>query len=140
VAGTGSADVRKLINDINKMKGDIPRHMNREMREAARPVAETAKRNASWSTRIPGAISVGTSRSQRLPGATIKVSKSVPHARLYEFGANGATFRHQTYGHDPWVVENVRPFIAPAIAQHAESFAKALDKAVSKAAAAAGFR
>lgn len=140
MAGTGSADVRKLINDINKLKGDIPRHMNREMRQAARPIVESAKRNASWSSRIPQAIKAQSSRSLRRPGVVIRVSKSVPHARLYEFGVNGKTFRHPVFGRGGWVVEQTRPFIRPAVRQHQETFAKACDEAVRIAAEAAGFR
>lgn len=141
---TTSGDVRKLVNDIRKMGGTVSRELGKEFKKAAGPVADQAKSNASWSTRIPGAIKTGTSRSRKFPGAQIKVSKDrAPHARLYEFGSGSRSrsFRHPVYGdRNNWVEEATRPFIRPAIRAKGDGFIKAADRAVDTAAREAGFR
>ncbi len=139
-----SEDVRKLVNDLRKIGDGVGRSLGKEFKRAAGPVAEQAKTNAGWSSRIPGAISVGVSSSRRYPGAQIKVSKDrAPHARLYEFGSGRRTssFRHQVYGNPAvWVEQATRPFIRPAVRAKSEGFIKACDHAVDEAAHAAGFR
>lgn len=139
-----SDDVRKLVNDIRKIGGTVSRELGKEFKKAAGPVANQARINAGWSTRIPGALQVGTSRSRRFPGAQIKVSKDrAPHARLYEFGSGSRkkSFRHPVYGDmETWVEESTRPFIRPAVRAKGNEFIKAADRAVDTAAKAGGFR
>lgn len=137
-----SDDVRVLINDLRKIGDGVGRNLGKEFKKAAGPVAQQAKANASWSTRIPGAITVGVSSSRRFPGAQIKVSKNLaPHARLFEFPGRGGSFRHPVYGNrEVWVQQRGRPFIRPAIRAKGEEFIKACDRAVDTAARANGFR
>lgn len=144
MADTTSEDVRKLVNDLRKISGQVSRELGKEFKRAAGPVADQARANASWSSRIPGAISTGVSQSRRFPGAQIKVAKGgAPHARLYEFGSGrrSQSFRHPVYGNrENWVEEPTRPFIRPAIRAKGEGFIKACDRAVDTAARANGFR
>lgn len=144
MADQTAEDVRKLINDLRKIGDGVGRNLGKEFKKAAGPVADQARSNASWSTRIPGAISVGVSSSRRFPGAQIKVAKGpAPHARLYEFGSGrrSASFRHPVYGNrEVWVEQATRPFIRPAIRAKGEGFIKACDAAVDQAARANGFR
>jgi hypothetical protein len=137
-----SEDVRMLINDLRKIGDGVGRNLGKEFKRAAGPVAQQARANASWSTRIPGAITVGVSSSRRFPGAQIKVAKSLaPHARMYEFPGGGGSFRHPVYGNrEVWVSQRGRPFIRPAIRSKGEGFIKACDRAVDTAARANGFR
>jgi len=140
-------DVRKLINDLRKIGDGVGRNLGKEFKRAAVPVMQQARANASWSTRIPAAMSVGVSSSRRYPGAQIKVSKDqAPHARPYEFGSGRRTksFRHPVYqvpGRDaPWVEQATRPFIRPAVRAKGKEFIKACDRAVDETARANGFR
>lgn len=139
---TGSEDVRKLVNDLRKIGDGVGRNLGKEFKRAAGPVAQQARANASWSSRIPGAISVGVSSSRRFPGAQIKVSKDkAPHARLFEYPGRGGAFRHPVYGNrEVWVDQRGRPFIRPAVRAKGGEFVKAADRAVDSAAKAAGFR
>lgn len=144
MADQSSEDVRKLINDLRKIGDGVGRNLGKEFKRAAEPVAAQARANASWSSRIPAALTVGVSSSRRYPGAQIKVSKDrAPHARLYEFGSGRrtATFRHPVYGNrQNWVEQSTRPFIRPAVRAKGDGFIKACDRAVDEAARANGFR
>jgi len=144
MANEGSEEVRKLINDLRKIGDGVGRNLGKEFKRAAGPVAAQARANASWSTRIPGAISVGVSSSRRYPGAQIKVAKGpAPHARLYEFGSGrrSSSFRHPVFGNlENWVEQTTRPFIRPAIRAGGGEFIKACDRAVDETARANGFR
>jgi hypothetical protein len=139
---SGSEDVVKLVNDLRKIGDGVGRNLGKEFKKAAGPVAQQARANASWSSRIPGAITVGVSSSRRFPGAQIKVSKDkAPHARLYEYPGRGGSFRHPVYGNrEVWVDQQGRPFIRPAVRAKGGEFVKAADRAVDSAAKAAGFR
>jgi hypothetical protein len=135
-------DVLKLVNDLRKIGDGVGRNLGKEFKKAAGPVAAQARSNASWSTRIPNAITVGVSSSRRYPGAQIKVSKDkAPHARLYEWPGHGGSFRHPVYGNrEVWVSQQGRPFIRPAVRAKGGEFIKACDRAVDETARAHGFR
>jgi hypothetical protein len=135
-------DVLKLVNDLRKIGDGVGRNLGKEFKKAAGPVAQQAKSNASWSSRIPGAITVGVSSSRRYPGAQIKVSKEkAPHARLFEWPGRGGSFRHPVYGNrEVWVSQQGRPFIRPAVRAKGGEFIKACDRAVDETARAHGFR
>jgi hypothetical protein len=139
---TSPEDVRKLVNDLRKIGDGVGRNLGKEFKKAAGPVASQAKANASWSSRIPGAITVGVSSSRRYPGAQIKVSKTkAPHARLFEFPSRGGSFRHPVFGNrEVWVAQKGRPFIRPAVRTKGGEFIKACDRAVDETARAHGFR
>jgi len=137
-----SEDVRKLVNDLRKIGDGVGRNLGKQFKKAAGPVAAQAKSNASWSSRIPDAITVGVSSSRRYPGAQIKVSKEkAPHARLFEWPGRGGSFRHPVYGNrEVWVSQQGRPFIRPAVRAKGGEFIKACDRAVDETARAHGFR
>lgn len=138
---TGEREYLKLIQDLRKMPDGVGRRLGKEFKTAAQVVAADARQRASWSTRIPGAIKVQVSRSRSRPGAQIVVPKHLPHARLYEFGADRRGFRHPVFGHmDRWVQEARRPFIVPAMRAHRDAFLAAAGKAVDAAAREAGFK
>jgi HK97 gp10 family phage protein len=139
-----SEDVLALINSLRKIGDGVGRNLGKEFKKAAGPVADQARANASWSSRIPAAMSVGVSSSRRYPGAQIKVDKDrAPHARLYEWGSGrrATSFRHPVYGNrENWVEQSTRPFIRPAIRAKGEEFIKACDRVVDETARANGFR
>lgn len=127
----------KSIRELAKAFGGLPLTMRNELRPAVREagniIADQARANAGWSSRIPGAITVSTSFAQRNGGARIKVDQiKAPHARAYEgIGSRGSTFRHPVFDDGEaktWVEERKRPFLAPAVRQkrgHAEAVIRA---------------
>lgn len=113
-----------LIADLGKIPPELRRQLRPAMRKAALPILEDAKRRASWSTRIPGAISIRSSFSGRRPGVSLRVdSAKAPHARPYESGsARNRQLRHPVFADGEkdrsewtWVNENTRPFFFPAV-------------------------
>jgi hypothetical protein len=71
---------------------------------AAGIVADQARELAGWSRRIPADIRV------EVHGNLATISSSVGPAYPNEI----AGVRHPTFGHDPWVTNQHRPFLAPA--------------------------
>jgi hypothetical protein len=140
-----SEEIARLARDLKAMGGKVSRHLNREYKTAARPVAQDAAQNASWSTTIPPAIKLRASRSKQFPGADVVVPKSIPHARLYEGMTKGGrgSFRHKVFDKPPrptvWVSQQTRPFIRPAVKANREGFKTASDAAVITVAREHGF-
>lgn len=105
---------------VIKRLSDLPMNLRREVRPRAKQVVEIvateARGNASWSSRIPGAISTSvTFAATARFGGTVRVdSVAAPHARPYEGMSGNATFRHPVFGGPAWVSENTRPFLKPA--------------------------
>jgi hypothetical protein len=130
-----------LIADLGKIPPELRRHLRPAMRKAARPILADAKRRASWSSRIPGAISIRTSMSQRNPGVRLVVDAAkAPHARPFE-GTRGGQFRHPVWGNrEVWVSQRARPFFFPAVYAHRDDVAREANSAVLAAARSAGFR
>ena len=104
-----------------------------EMRTIGAAVANRAKRNASWSTRIPGSIKVRTRLTGKRPGVIVLADASkAPHARPYEDIEGRGAFRHPVFGHeDRWVPQRSRPFLAPALRAELPSAKARLAEAVS---------
>ena len=71
---------------------------------AAAIIAAKARELASWSRQIPPAIGV------RAHGNTAEISCQVGPAYPNEV----AGVRHPTFGHEPWVTNEHRPFLGPA--------------------------
>lgn len=144
VTDTPSVEIEKLGRDLRAIGGGVARHLNREFKTAAGPVAREAASNAGWSTRIPGAIKVRASRSRVFPGADIVVA-GLPHPRLYEgiVSGSGKAFRHKVFARSGrpavWTSQATRPFIRPAVWRNRKGFAAAADSAVRTVARENGF-
>ncbi|MGH3496316.1 MAG: HK97 gp10 family phage protein [Nocardioidaceae bacterium] len=129
------------VRDLAARMGTVPAELRAELRPKLRAagtiVADQAKANASWSTRIPAAIGVRTSFGTRAGGVTIRVdSVKAPHARPYEglsAGGGRGTFRHPVYGHDVWVTEATRPFLMPAVRAKRFQVILTVDQAIKSA-------
>lgn len=138
-----SAETRKLVADLKKLEGGKPlmAALQKKLKAAADPIAGQVKGNASWSSRIRGAVSVGTSFSKRNTGVFIKVSaKKAPHARAYENKGKSGTFRHRVFGRDVWVSQAARPFLFSQAERNMPQVVEAAGRAVDEAARSAGFR
>lgn len=119
--------VSGLVAAFGKVPAEVRTAIRPAVREAGNLIAGKAKQNASWSSRIPGAISV-TSSITSSGGAVVRVnSQTAPHARPYEGrGSPGGFFRHPVFGNrENWVPQQTRPFLKPAVESEADK-AKAL--------------
>lgn len=127
-------DVSSLAIGLGKVPVQVRAAVRPAVNQAAELIAAQARANASWSSRIPGAISTSVRFSSR-GGAVVRVSSAAaPHARPYEgIGNPGSTFRHPVYGNDWWVEQAERPFLIPARQAKGEA-AKALIFAAVKSA------
>jgi hypothetical protein len=128
----------KASADLRAMSTEVRREVRPALVEAAQPIVAQAKANASWSTRIPGAIRARVVKR----GVDIVVSrKKAPHARPLE-GITGAnSFRHPVMGNrDVWVSQPTRPFLDPAMKAHRGKVRARLARIVSDAAKRHGYR
>lgn len=119
---SGTKELRDFIKEIGKLPADLRKELRPALqRSAEKPLAE-AKRNASWSRRIPGATKIAVSFSKRYAGVALKTSRGkAEHGRVYEHGGQPGTFRHRVFGHDVWVEAKARPFLWPAAKPWLES-------------------
>lgn len=118
--------VRLLARDLGRIPLELRQELRPRLKEAGEVIASEARSNASWSTRIPGAIRVQALFGRLTGGVVVKVDRNkAPHARALEGitarrGAlsrtTGGTFRHPVFGdRDVWVDQPTRPFLAPAV-------------------------
>lgn len=110
-------EIRRVLDVF----GPIPKEIRAETRTVVRlvagPVLDRAQVNAAWSKKIPAAMRLTTSFSQRSAGAAITVSRRrAPNARPFENLGRDGTFRHPVWGHrDRWVAQVARPSLFPAV-------------------------
>lgn len=133
----------KLERDLGRLPAGLKRTLRPELKKAARPAVADAQRNASWSSRIPGAIRIMSRLSGRDTGLFIRVdAKKAPHARPYENLGQQGTFEHPTFG--SWrgkrkVTQKARPFLFPAARKNRPGVIRAAGDAVDSAARQHGF-
>lgn len=134
--------IRALVGELGELPSAVRANLRREFRVIGEGALRKARDNASWSTRIPSAISVRVSTSGSRAGIYLRVdSARAPHARPYEgIGGRGATFRHPVFGdRDVWVAQATRPFLVPAVQSVRSDALAAAERAVQNAARAARF-
>lgn len=134
--------LRQLSRDIEGIPKELRKRLRPALKAAAQPVVQDAKARASWSARIPRAITLSIRFAQRDPGVSIRVRRAVaPHGRPLEGITGNATFRHPVHGHrDRWVAQRTRPYLAPAVEAGAEGALAATVTAVDQTAREQGFR
>jgi len=141
VTGHGRVNVTGLRGTVRAAKqvaaldgslagGGAAGDLGRRLKEAGVYVAALAKEHASWSQQIPPAIKVGGGRSGVV--ITCRAGPAYPNEI--------AGVRHPTFGHDPWVENEHRPFFAPAADAGAEGAAEIVARVVNDWAAEYGFR
>ena len=127
-----------VARELKKVAPQLAKELNKELKQVmTREVLPDAKSNASWSSRIPGAIKPQATTRQ----VALRVArKRAPHARPFE-GRGGGSFRHPVFGNrSNWVTQSTRPFLKPALDKNAEKAVDGAQKAIATAAKAAGFR
>lgn len=138
----GSEAMASLARDLHRMGPAARRALGRRFRDLGEPLAADARRRASWSTRIPGAITVRSELRHDRVGVALRASAAAaPHARPYEGLGQGGQFRHPVYGNrDRWVSQPTRPFLMPAVKANEGRASEACALALEDAAREAGFR
>ncbi|MFB9378596.1 HK97 gp10 family phage protein [Kineococcus gynurae] len=121
----GRLQVAGLADALRRTPEELRTEIRQALRQAATPILADARRRASWSRRIPGAISTRVSFTGKNAGVRLQVDATrAPHGRPYEgIVARGQRkgFRHPVYaegGHRAqwkWVTSPYRPFLAPAV-------------------------
>lgn len=143
--GYDAADFRKLADSLRDVPGNLRAALARKLRPIGERTVADAKARSSWSTRIPGAISLRVSFRDKNPGLVITVDHvAAPHARPFEGllsrPAYGSGFRHPLFGNtDVWVDQAFRRFVWPAVQATNQDVAREVDAAVDETLAAAGF-
>lgn len=133
-----SEQIARAVADLKGMRADIRKEIRPAIKKAAEPMVAAAKSNADWSSRIPAAIKLSSTKR----GVDIRVDrKKAPHARPYEGITGGSEFRHPVMGNrDRWVTQATRPFLEPAVKKHQGKLRSALVDVVDEAAKRHGLR
>lgn len=135
--------LRTLVGELGLMEPAMRSELRRGFRAAGAKALSRAKSNASWSSRIPAAITVRPMTGSRSAGVFLRVNADrAPHARAYEgISRSSGTryFRHPVFGRDAWVAESTRPFLTPAIDAARGDTQKAALDAIQAAARAGRF-
>src|SRR4051794_25144251 len=98
-------DTHDLVDLAARLKASdrvLRRQLPRRLRLAAEPVKQGIAAEASWSTRIPGALAVRTGLTGKR-GASVKVivdRNKAPEGRPLNNRDRGGTFRHPVHA-DP---------------------------------------
>lgn len=117
------AKILKLSDKI------IYKHMHARLKDAGKVVADEAKKNASWSTKIPGAIKVQST----MGSVSISVSgRRAPGARVLEHEGRQGKFRHPVFNKGGWANQDARPFITPALASKREEVMHLIELAMNE--------
>lgn len=142
-AGMDFSQVTQLSRDLRKMPAATRRGLRREFERAGQGALSDARSRASWSRRIPAAISGKATATGDVVGYALRASAAqAPHARPYEGIAGGGSFRHPVYGHSDrkWATQKTRPYLYPAVRGRAGAIAAAVALAAETAARECGFR
>lgn len=141
-----------LARDLNKMGAAQRRRLRAEFNRIGQAALSDARSRASWSRRIPSAITTRpiTDMTRGRVGVELRVSKDkAPHARAYEGLGQSGSFRHPVFA-DPnvsrsewtWTQKNsqFRPFVWPAARGRAADAQRAVEQTFEDAARECGFR
>lgn len=143
-------DLRKLVADLKTLEGGKKQvaALRKNLKAAADPMAGQVRANASWSSRIPGAVGVRVAFTAKRVGVSVFVSRTkAPHARPIENSGEAGTFLHPVFGRTKrrgtryvTAEQPARPFFFNEMAKHMPEVEKAAGAAMDEAARQAGFR
>jgi hypothetical protein len=141
-AASGNRDLKEFRAQFGKFPADIRKQIRPELVKGGRPALSEAKRNASWSSRIPGATRLSVGFSKRTPGAALVVSHTrAPHAHAYENQGKPGTFRSPIFGNrENWATHTARPFLHKAAATWMDEFDADVGKVVDRVSRDMGFK
>lgn len=129
-----------LAESFRDVPDELRKHVTHRLQPVGQRTVEAVRRNASWSSRIPGAVRLRVAFRGKDPGLIISVDRhQAPHARPYE-GFLASSFRHPVFGDtDTWVSQDARRFVWPGVLETQQEVADAVDEAIAAAFHAAGF-
>lgn len=136
------------VTDLIRSLGALPKAVKEELGpgllEAAQIIADRAKENASYSTRIPAAIYAKPRFTATSPGAVVGVSAvKAPEAKVLELGNAGSrseSFRHPVFATSTnrsdwtWTTQKRQPFLFPALTEKRKEALAVVARAVAEAA------
>lgn len=127
--------ITTLAKELGQVPAELRRHLRPQLRAGGQHIVSDMKARASYSSRIPGAISMTVSFAARGGGVRFRVNaRRAPHARVLERGNDGSrssSFRHPVYGdRDAWVSQPTRPFFFPAARAGREQLKRNITDAV----------
>lgn len=134
------SEMLHLSDRIAQVPKELRAGLRPAMREVGQKVLADARKNAAWSTRIPGALELRISTEGKNAGVVVQARKQdAPHARPFEGITQGSTFRHPVFGNtDVWVSQAARPFLLPAARAHKDEAVRVVLAAIDDALARAG--
>ena len=135
-----STDLQKLFFELKAMEGNLQVELRRGIRAAATPMARAVQANSSWSSRIPGAVSVKPSFTAKRASVRIVVDASkAPEGRVLEHNGESGDFKHPVWGHrDRWVAQPAKPFFYSSLERSVEAEI-AMRAVMARVATKAGF-
>lgn len=113
--------IRELAARMGRIDAELRAELEPATLEAGNIIGDQVKANASFSSRLPGQVSVAASFSASGGGAVVKVAAGeYPHvleARVMEGdGIAPSEFRHPVYGNPKgWASQMSHPFAHPAV-------------------------
>jgi hypothetical protein len=138
----------KGVSELAATFGVLPAELKAALKpavlEAAGLIGDKASDNASFSSWIPGAVSVSASFSGSGGGAVVKgAERGFPHSgevRTYEGNGESPTpFLRPVFGRHPGVPAMTQPFLGPAVEDEREPAIGVIAEAVAAVARANGF-
>lgn len=130
-----------VIADLRAIPREARRDLTPVLKRAGEGAAAQARANASWSTRIPGAIRVQVRYGRVRTGVLVRVAaRLAPHARAYEGLGVPGSFRHPLFGDwDRAVSQARRPYAWPAVVATRDETGRQIAGVVEAAARRHGF-
>lgn len=125
-----AAALKNLGAALRKSQPALYRESQKSLRVEGQKIAERAKSNASWSTRIPQTVRV---RAAGVNAVIVSAGgQDAPHAKPIEHAGAEGTFRHPVGGNrDVWVDQPARPFLHPAALERLQESAEAVAAALT---------
>lgn len=133
----GGDELRRLARDLKAAGSDLRRELPKALRRAAKPIVAGIREEAVASLPKRGGLggyvakaSITTSiRTGANPAVRIVGKKKAGERQVDLPAINRGRLRHPTYGHRPWVLQQVEPgFWDRAVAAHAPAVAQEMQQ------------
>lgn len=144
-----SPDLRQLYVDLKNVPGNLRAELRKGVVAAVKPVVTSVQAQASWSTRIPGAVKTKTSFAAKSAGVSVFVDSTIaPEAAPINNKGNTGDFRHpvfadarnQTRDGWTWVAQGAIPFFDKGIASADAAINNAMQAVMDAVIAKAGWK
>lgn len=135
-------DLNQIYKDLKEVEGNLRVEMRKGIKVAIEPVKAAVIDEASWSSRIPGAVKTKVSFNAKSAGASVYVDSDVaPEAAPINNRDHSGSFRHPVFGdRETWTNQQARPFMQVALrAANGSQVAAAIDDVIDAVIRKAGF-